>query len=372
MLRCAIDEIGPKTIRTPVAGEVAENWPEVEPVVARRRELEAAGGRASRAPRVGEDVAQEIPRARIPDREIENAGASRGQRFRYCNDFLPRFTVHEELVRIDAGVDCLADDCVADREDGKACTLKRYTPPGLWKFALAFSSSGPERGLAHTDATDWWYSESTTISCTVASCASRNTAYSPPRTAAKEYLRTVSPVMASSITTPTGTRSPSPRGSKGESQATAASRGDDQLSTRANARTGKLPIPLTLGGTAKKRNPVSGSSARLHKCSTMGIRAPRRMVCTGRAPSEASSMLSESIPTSAAPAATNCPAASRVRNGWPEPYRSVRQWASHPVCTSTARPPTSWPRNSAASSPRPVRVVARMTTPSRSATASSG
>jgi len=92
MLRCAIDEIGPKTIGTPVAGEVAENWPEVEPVVARRRELEAAGGRASRAPRVGEDVAQEIPRARIPDREIENAGASRGQRFRYCNDFLPRFT----------------------------------------------------------------------------------------------------------------------------------------------------------------------------------------------------------------------------------------------------------------------------------------
>src|SRR6266571_6582013 len=76
MLRCAIDEIGPKTIRTPVAGEVAENWPEVEPVVARRRELEAGGGRASRAPRVGEDVAQEIPRARIPDREIENAGAS--------------------------------------------------------------------------------------------------------------------------------------------------------------------------------------------------------------------------------------------------------------------------------------------------------
>ena len=122
MLRCAIDEIGPKTIGTPVAGEVAENWPEVEPVVARRRELEAAGGRASRAPRVGEDVAQEIPRARIPDREIENAGASRGQRFRYCNDFLPRFTVHEELVRIDAGVDCLADDCVADRVSGATFT----------------------------------------------------------------------------------------------------------------------------------------------------------------------------------------------------------------------------------------------------------
>src|SRR6266571_6153761 len=84
----------------------------------------------------------------------------------------------------------------APAADGKACTLKRYTPPsGLWKFALAFSSSGPERGLAYTDATDWWYSESTTISCTVASRASRNTAYSPPRTAAKEYLRTVSPVM---------------------------------------------------------------------------------------------------------------------------------------------------------------------------------
>src|SRR2546427_399785 len=66
-------------------------------------------------------------------------------------------------------------------------------------------------------------------------------------------------------------------------------------------------------------------------------------------------MLSESIPTRAAPAATKCSAASRARNGWPEPYRSVRQWASHPVCTSTALPPTLWPRNSAASSARASR-----------------
>src|SRR5205809_5732092 len=118
MLRCAIDEIGPKTIRTPVAGEVAENWPEVEPVVARRRELEAAvverAGLPRRRRRSSGNPACPDPRPR--DRE------RRSQRFRYCNDFLPRFTVHEELVRIDAGVDCLADDCVADRVSGATFT----------------------------------------------------------------------------------------------------------------------------------------------------------------------------------------------------------------------------------------------------------
>src|SRR5207249_11551829 len=115
-----------------------------------------------------------------------------------------------------------------------ACALRRNTPPsGVWKFALAFSSSAPERGLAYTDATDWWYSESTTISCTVASRASRNTAYSPPVVAAKEYLRTVSPVTVPSITTPTGIRSPAPGGSNGESHAIAA--------TSATAEVGIIP-----------------------------------------------------------------------------------------------------------------------------------
>src|SRR2546427_113896 len=43
----------------------------------------------------------------------------------------------------------------------------------------------------------------------------------------------------------------------------------------------------------------------------MGIPAASRLECTGRAPSVASSMLSESIPTKAAPAATRCSAAAR-------------------------------------------------------------
>src|SRR5207245_2168036 len=74
----------------------------------------------------------------------------------------------------------------------------------------------------------------------------------------------------------------------------------------------------------------------------------------------------------ATPAETSCSAASRVRNGWPEPYRAVRQCASHPVCTSTALARASRLRNTAAPSARPRRAVARITTPSRSATASSG
>src|SRR6267143_48081 len=140
----------------------------------------------------------------------------------------------------------------------------------------------------------------------------------------------------------------------------------------ANARTGKLPIPFTRGGTAKNRKPLSGSSPRRHKCSTIGIPAPSRSECAGRAPSVASSMLSESIPTRAAPAVMRCSAAARVRKGWPMRYRSVRQWRSQPVCTSTALPFTSCPRNVSESSARSARSVARITTPSRFATAGSG
>jgi hypothetical protein len=36
------------------------------------------------------------------------------------------------------------------------------------------------------------------------------------------------------------------------------------------ARTGKLPKPLTLTGTAKKRVPRSGSAASPRRCSTIG------------------------------------------------------------------------------------------------------
>src|SRR2546429_76141 len=90
-------------------------------------------------------------------------------------------------------------------------------------------------------------------------------------------------------------------------------------SRTANARTGKLPIPRTLTGTAKNRNPASGNSRKPHKCSTIGMPAPSSSVCAGRAPSLASSMLRESIPTSAARAATRCSAAARVRKGCPVP-----------------------------------------------------
>jgi len=86
-------------------------------------------------------------------------------------------------------------------------------------------------------------------------------------------------------------------------------------SRTANARTGKLPIPRTFTGTAKNRNPASGSSRRPHRCSTIGIPAPSSRVCAGRAPSAASSMLSESMPTRAARPAIRCSAAARVQEG---------------------------------------------------------
>lgn len=60
-------------------------------------------------------------------------------------------------------------------------------------------------------------------------------------------------------------------------------------------------MPLILTGTAEKRNPDAGSRSRLHKCSTIGIPAPSRIVCTGRRLSAVSSILNESMPTSTAP-----------------------------------------------------------------------
>ncbi len=58
-----------------------------------------------------------------------------------------------------------------------------------------------------------------------------------------------------------------------------------------NARTGKVPIPLTLTGTAKKRAPPSGSRSSPVMCSTIGISSPRSVECTGRVMSSVSSML---------------------------------------------------------------------------------
>src|SRR6266516_1936651 len=53
-------------------------------------------------------------------------------------------------------------------------------------------------------------------------------------------------------------------------------------------------------------------------CSTIATPAPNRIVCAGRLPSLSSSILSESIPTSATLAFARYSAASRVTNGcWP-------------------------------------------------------
>ena len=42
---------------------------------------------------------------------------------------------------------------------------------------------------------------------------------------------------------------------------------------QACARTGKVPMPLTFGGTAEKRKPVSGRAAKPVRCSTIGMPA---------------------------------------------------------------------------------------------------
>src|SRR5437899_2833737 len=46
--------------------------------------------------------------------------------------------------------------------------------------------------------------------------------------------------------------------------------------TRAKARTGKVPMPFTFTGTAKKRAPKSGTAPSPHMCSTMGMPAPSK------------------------------------------------------------------------------------------------
>src|SRR2546430_6709561 len=44
----------------------------------------------------------------------------------------------------------------------------------------------------------------------------------------------------------------------------------------AKARTGKVPMPFTFTGTAKKRAPRSGTASSPHMCSTMGMPAPSK------------------------------------------------------------------------------------------------
>ena len=49
--------------------------------------------------------------------------------------------------------------------------------------------------------------------------------------------------------------------------------------TAAKARTGKVPSPSTFTGTAKNRNPASGTRSSPQRCSTMGMSAPRSVLC---------------------------------------------------------------------------------------------
>src|SRR5688572_15716396 len=83
-----------------------------------------------------------------------------------------------------------------------------------------------------------------------------------------------------------------------------------------NARTGKVPNPLTFTGTAVSRPPWSGTSPRPRMCSQIGMSRPSRMLCTGRSPVSMLSMLKESMPTSTAPAFSSHSAARAVRCGW--------------------------------------------------------
>jgi hypothetical protein len=135
----------------------------------------------------------------------------------------------------------------------------------------------------------------------------------------------------------------------------------------AKARTGKLPMPLILTGTAVNLKHATGSSWKLQRCSTIGIPAARSAVCTGRAPPEVSSIFSESIPTSTAPCSLRKSAAAPVRNECPLKYWSVAQCFAHPVCTRTALPLTSIGTKVCRSTARPDMPSARTTTASSSA-----
>ena len=60
-----------------------------------------------------------------------------------------------------------------------------------------------------------------------------------------------------------------------------------QASTTAKARTGKVPMPATLGGAAVKRKPVGGSASRPVRCSTIGMPAASRSAVRRASPAAA-------------------------------------------------------------------------------------
>jgi len=113
---------------------------------------------------------------------------------------------------------------------------------------------------------------------------------------------------------------------------------DGPQSSTAKARTGKVPIPATIGGAALNRKPSCGSASSPRRCSTIGMPAASSVLCAGRAPSAVSSMLSESMPTSAAPCSASQAAASAVRYGWPVPY-AVGAEVPVPAGVDEHRPP---------------------------------
>ena len=64
-----------------------------------------------------------------------------------------------------------------------------------------------------------------------------------------------------------------------------------------------MPVPRTGAGSAVKLAPSTGTAPRFVRCSTIGMPARSSSEWAGRAGSAVESMLSESIPTSAAPCA---------------------------------------------------------------------
>ena len=118
----------------------------------------------------------------------------------------------------------------------------------------------------------------------------------------------------------------------------------------------------TFTGTAKKRKPRSGTPSSPRMCSQMGMSARRSVLCTGRARSSVSSMLSVSMPTKTAPSSRRCSAAARVRTGWPLEVR-VRAPVRRVAGVDQHRTPlTSMPANAFGRWPGRTRSVARTTT----------
>ena len=154
--------------------------------------------------------------------------------------------------------------------------------------------------------------------------------------------------------------------------ATQTERGDiSVLRKKANARTGKLPIPANGGGTAKKRKAWPRTRRAPSGARRSGSRRRAGIVWAGRARSAVSSMFRESIPTSAAPPPRAARRRRRVRNGWPRPRTPASASARPiPVAKSTARPSTVGPGRAPDRSSG--RGLASTTTPGRSASRSSG